>query len=100
MDIALNAADPTGPGIRPFPVNDHDTPILQTPNDNLQTLRDIAFDKSRHTFPPDTNELVPAQRLGQQLASAEEEGIDVLHDGREEPVIPVGEVGRQSLTLR
>lgn len=97
MKIARDPANPSSPAIHPIPINDHDTPIIQTANDDLQSLRNIAFDQSRHAFPSDSHQLIPTKCLSEKLSPTKEEGVNMLYDSGEKAIIPIGEVCRQSL---
>jgi hypothetical protein len=51
-------------------VDYHHAPVLETPHDDLEPLRDVALDEPRHALAPDADKLVCAQRLREELTAA------------------------------
>lgn len=99
VDVAGNAAHPACPVKHSVPVDYHHAAVLQTPDDDIKSLRDVALDQTRHALPHDSRQLVLAMRLREDLATADKEAVDVLHDDVEQAVLAVGQVGGEALPV-
>ena len=61
--ICLDASYPTCSACSPLGIHHRHASVLETPNYDLQTLRYVAFDKSRDAFPSNPYQFVCGEIL-------------------------------------
>jgi len=83
VDISHNTPHPTGARQRAILVNADDAAVLETANDDLETLCNVALDQPGNALSSNSHELVATEHLGQELSTTKKEGVDVLDDSVE-----------------